>query len=477
MDITKINDFKEYFEFLSQNKKNYIILICSRSNIGSNISDAQADLIHSVGIKTDLSTKRGLKDKYRRGYFAVVDGGEIVAEELGVDKKTLRYRDEKFSIKSTVRASGKSAKSANIMVDAEEYCVNKKGLNIVVIDKKSNLPIDSINFHLSSDTCELKRRSTRKLIENNILSEFDKVRRITSGLSTAKKYCVDQGEEKFFLRIYNISKFSRKAYEIEIMKQLAEIGVPIAKPIDFGKKGKVVYYTTELLKGKNLSHWIKELSTTEEYDLGIKAGKALKLMHKLPADSNEECWSVKYMERFNNIILQCEEEEINFHKLDVVRDYFNKHRHLINDRPQNFVHNDFGVHNMMLYKQNLTFFDFDTLDFGDPWSDFMQIIPRKDKKKLEQNDVTSFFATGCINGYFSDENGAVKLPEGFWELYTLYTIVRRLRSAVIFMECKKSSQIKAKELEKFYSASSDMTVVIPRWYINTMEKLSGMLSV
>jgi len=478
MDITKINDFKDYFDFLSQNKEDYIVLICSRNNIGSNISDAQADLIKLVGINTDLSSKRGLEGKHRRGYFAVIDGGEVVAEELGVDKNTLSYCDQQISIKSTVRTRDKSAEAANILVDDDEYCVNRKGLNIAVIDKKSELPIDSINFHISSEACELKRRPKRKLIENNILKEFDEARRITSGLSSAKKYCVSQGEEKFLLRIYSANKFNRKEYEIDIMNKLAKIGVPIAKPIDFEKKGNVVYFTTEWLKGKNLSYRMKELSSKEQYDIGVMAGKALKLMHKLPADSSEECWSVKYTENFENIMTLCQEKGLNFHKLDILRDYFKKHRHLLEGRPQNFVHNDYGAHNMMLVeKKRLEFFDFDTLGFGDPWIDFVQIIPRKDKEKLEQNDATSYFATGCINGYFSDKNEIVKLPENFWELYTLYTIARRIRSAARFMECKKSSRIKQEELDKFYAASNDMTIVIPKWYTNTMEQLSGVVSV
>ena len=473
MDISKIIDFKDYFEFLSQNKKDYIILICSRKDLGSNISDEQADLIKSVGLKSDLSSKRGLNDKHRRCYYAVIDAGVVVAEELSDDKNALTYCDQQISMKSTVYTKDENVESANILVNDEEYCVNKKGLNIVVIDKKTELPIDSINIHISSETCELKRRSKRKLVENNILKAFDEVRRITSGLSTAKKYCVTQGEEKYFLRIYNISKLNRKEYEIKIMNQLAKLGVPLAKPINFGKKGNVVYYTTEWLKGKNLSYRIKELSSKEKYNLGVKAGNALKLMHKLPANSNEECWSVKYTEKFDNIMLLSQEKGLNFHKLDIVRDYFNKHRHLLPGRPQNFVHNDFGAHNMMLTKKKkLTFFDFDTLGFGDPWSDFVQIIPRNDKEVLEQNDATSFFATGCINGYFSDEFGVAKLPEDFWKLYTLYTIVRRIQSAVRFMECRKSSQIKQEELNKFYSVSDDMTEIIPKWYLNTIEQLS-----
>ena len=181
MDITKINGFKDYFEFLSQNKKDYIILICSRNNIGPNISDAQADLIRSsIGIKTDFSSNRGLDGNPWRGYFAVVDGGEIIAEELGVDKKTLRYRSQKLFIKSPVYTHATGVEPANISVDKVEHCVNKKGLNIVVIDKQTEKPIDSINFYISSETCGLNRA---EVFSNKELSEaYDKFRNEFKGI-------------------------------------------------------------------------------------------------------------------------------------------------------------------------------------------------------------------------------------------------------------------------------------------------------
>jgi len=474
MDILKINDFKEYFEYLSKNKEDHIILICSRSNIGKDISDVQADLIQSLGIKTDFSSKRGLNGKHRRGYYAVIDGEEVIAEELGSDEKTLRYKDKRFFIKSTVYTHDKGVEPASILVDKTEYCANKKGLNVVVIDKKTGRPIDSINFYISSEAWELKRNSKTKkrmISENKVLKTFDEVKRVTSGMSSVGKYRVTQGENKLFLRMYNSEKFDRKEYEVGVMNELVKIGVPLAKPVEFGKHESIVYYTTEWLEGKILSSKIRELSSKKVYDIGIMAGKALKLMHGLPVDSSEICWSIKYADNFDELMVLCEEKGLKFHKLDVVRAYFNKHRHLLETRPQGFVHNDYGVHNIMISKKKLTFFDFDTLGFGDPWIDFVQIIPRDDKVGLREKDATSFFATGCINGYFSDENGVVNLPEDFWKLFTLYSIVRRIQSAVRVIDREQSAQMKLAELENFYAASDDMMEDVPKWYRNTMELL------
>jgi len=478
MDILQINDFKGYFEYLSLKKEDLIILICSRSNIGKDISDEQADLIQSLGIRTDLSSKRGLNGNPRRGYFAVIDGGEVVAEGLGHDEKTLKYQDRRFFIKSTVYTRDKGVEPVSILVDKAEYCVRKKGLNIVVIDKKSGRPIDSINFYISLETCELNRNSktTERIVsENKVLKAFDDVKKVTSGMSSAGKYRVTQGEKRLFLRMYSYSsqKFARKEFEVEIMNELAKLGVPLAKPIDFGKKGGIVYYTTEWLHGKMLSSKIKKLSSLEMYDIGIMAGGALKLMHSLPADSREVSWSEKYTDNFIELMALCKEKGLKFHSLDIVRAYFDKYCHLLETRPQSFVHNDYGVHNIMISKKKLTFFDFDTLGFGDPWIDFVQIIPRKDKAELSKKDATSFFATGCINGYFSNEKRIVNLSEDFWKLYTLYTIVRKIQSAVRVMDREQSAHVKLAELEEFYSASSDMTEVVPKWYENTMKLIES----
>jgi len=160
MDILKLYDFKDYFEHLSQNKGSYIILICSRDNIGESISEKQADLIRSLlGIRTDISTNRGLKGDPYRAYFAIIDGGKILAEELGSDERTLRYKDQKFYVKSTVYTHTRGVEHARILVNKAEYCANKKGLNIVVVEKETGHPIDSVNLYILSEACELYRTS------------------------------------------------------------------------------------------------------------------------------------------------------------------------------------------------------------------------------------------------------------------------------------------------------------------------------
>ena len=65
---------------------------------------------------------------------------------------------------------------------------------------------------------------------------------IDKGWSGDKKYCVtDEKGNKFLLRVSPIEQYERKKSEYELMSQVAALGVPMCKPLEFGTSDEGVY--------------------------------------------------------------------------------------------------------------------------------------------------------------------------------------------------------------------------------------------
>ena len=58
---------------------------------------------------------------------------------------------------------------------------------------------------------------------------------INKGWSGDKKYCVtDKNGTRYLLRVSDIAKYDTKKSEFNMMKQVANLGVPMCQPIEFG---------------------------------------------------------------------------------------------------------------------------------------------------------------------------------------------------------------------------------------------------
>ena len=65
---------------------------------------------------------------------------------------------------------------------------------------------------------------------------------IDKGWSGDKKYCVtDEQSNKYLYRVSPIDQYERKKNEHELMSQVADIGIPMCKPLGFGVSDEGVY--------------------------------------------------------------------------------------------------------------------------------------------------------------------------------------------------------------------------------------------
>ena len=108
---------------------------------------------------------------------------------------------------------------------------------------------------------------------------------------------------------------------------------------------------------------------------------------------------------------------------------------------------------------DLFIIDFDRHSIGDPWEEFNRIA--------WSAKLSSRFASGQINGYFTD-----KVPEDFFKLLKYYLAVNALGSipwAIKFGETEINVMIEQAQLILNWYPDEDQ--IIPNWYVSGLDAI------
>ena len=277
---------------------------------------------------------------------------------------------------------------------------------------------------------------------------------INRGWSDDKKYCIkDENGVKYLLRVSAEDKYEKKKQEFMLMGQLAEMGVPMCKPIEFGICDEGVYSVQSWIDGYDLEQIVNELSELDQYSYGYNAGEILKKIHSIPANDNGEEWEGFFNRKIDRKISMYNECSIKYEDGHIFIDFVNSHRHLLKGRPRCYQHGDYHVGNMMIGRDGqLYIIDFNRNDFGDPWEEFNRIVWCAQSMP--------YFATGMVNGYF-DNN----VPDLFWKLLALYISSNTLSSlpwAIPFGQ--REIDVMTKQAKDILAWYDNMTRTIPLWY-------------
>ena len=286
------------------------------------------------------------------------------------------------------------------------------------------------------------------------MTEFISKEPINKGWSGDKKYCVtDEQGNKFLLRVSPIEQYERKKSEYELMSQVAELGVPMCRPLEFGISDEGVYSVQTWIDGLDAEEVMSDFSETEQYVYGLEAGRILKKIHSITAPETLENWEIRFNRKMDYKIQKYTECPLKYENGQAFIDYINKNRHLLKDRPQVYQHGDYHIGNMMIGNdKQLYIIDFNRNDFGDPWEEFNRIVWGAQKSPL--------FASGMVNGYFDND-----VPMEFWRLLALYISSNTLSSlpwAIPFGDGQVDVMVnQAKEVLDWYD---NMRNPIPNWY-------------
>ena len=277
---------------------------------------------------------------------------------------------------------------------------------------------------------------------------------IDKGWSGDRKYCVVTADkQKYLLRISTIDRLERKRREYEKMCEVAQLGIPMCLPVEFGTCDEGAYSIQSWIDGVDAEETIMAMDADTQYRYGWDAGQILAKIHTIPAPTDAPSWETRFNAKIDRKIAMYENCELKYESGgDAFLDYLACNRHLLKDRPQSYQHGDYHIGNMMIDKDGvLTIIDFDRDDFGDPWEEFNRIVWCA--------QAAPAFASGMIDGYF-DGN----VPMDFWKLLALYICSNTLSSlpwAIPFGEGE--IQVMRKQAAQVLEWYDEMKNVVPSW--------------
>lgn len=282
---------------------------------------------------------------------------------------------------------------------------------------------------------------------------------ITKGWSVDKKYCVTTIDgTRYLLRVSPLSMYESKKKLFSMMEQIAALRIPMCVPIEFGLCDDGVYCMQSWIDGVDLQSIMPLssktlLSETEQYTLGVQAGKIAKQIHALPILKPDEEWAVCFNRTIDAKIEEYRTCGLNVEGDTQMFDYIEKNRHLLKNRPQCFLVGDYNVINMMYEKGDLRIIDFERFDIGDPWNEFNCIV--------WSAMASPHFATGQIHGYFNGEP-----PMDFFRLLALYIVIlvlSLLSSWAVESEVGRGITLKlSQDVLRWFD---HMQNPVPTWYL------------
>jgi len=306
---------------------------------------------------------------------------------------------------------------------------------------------------------------------------FAAVTPIEKGFSGDKKYYVSAHDgTKYLLRIMSIEKHEAWNKLFAVLERVAAFGVPMSEPVEIGVCNDGVYVLHSWINGEDLEIVLPNLPETEQYALGFKAGKFLRIINSIPAPENEENWAIKCNRTITSNLKKYHENEVNrFEGSEYLVKYIEQNREPLNEllvnRPQCFMHGDYSVSNMMYEDGELRIIDFDRYSFGDPWSEFF--------KTIFSARVSPHFTTGQLHGYFdgSPSHGfspshGLEPPSEFFKLLALYTSYSCPNAmAWAIPHGQEEIGFVVKLLANVLRWYDNMNNLVPSWYLKGYEVL------
>ncbi len=286
---------------------------------------------------------------------------------------------------------------------------------------------------------------------------FKTIEEISEGWSTDRKFYVEtKDSKKLLLRIADIKLEKQKRLEFERIGAISASDIRMAKPLSFGlcNGGEAVYMLLTWVEGVPLRGQLKKMLPSDQYSIGLMAGKMLKAIHRVPvADKQVATKSDRMAHKLNKLQLY-ESSYVRVGDDEDVIGFVRSNIDKIYKTPPVYRHGDFHSGNLIWTPDGaLALIDFNRIDCGDRYEDFRHI-------QLMDADQSIPFATGVIDGYFDAD-----VPDEFWEVFSVY-VAQTAMTEINWAERYGIEEIESMR-EKYYKAYNDFDgfrSLVPRWY-------------
>ncbi|HPX83987.1 MAG TPA: phosphotransferase [Bacilli bacterium] len=296
----------------------------------------------------------------------------------------------------------------------------------------------------------INKETIKKVLNNN---NINKIKLLNQGWSNDCKYYIeDIQQQKFILRISDISLYDTKLAQYNYLKEINKLNINAPVPIEFGTFDNQVYMLLSWVHGDDALEVIPTLDEKSQYELGIKAGLMLKQIHSIPVASNQ-IWYEVFKNKIPQKIKKAKAALIQHQHLDTFIDYVLNNMEIIKNNPMKLTHGDYHLGNMVISKDlKLGIIDFDKVAIADPIDDFKPFAWNVRKSPV--------FATGLIDGYYSG-----KPQESFFKALTLYaaeSCIANVAWAISFGE--EEIKIASEVSDQTYEWYKGFSLIVPTWY-------------
>jgi aminoglycoside phosphotransferase (APT) family kinase protein len=290
----------------------------------------------------------------------------------------------------------------------------------------------------------------------NELNNLVNISFLNEGYSDEQKYILTTSDGiKYLLRLSKPKDLKRKFDELEKMLQCFSLGVKCSEPIRYGlTSDKECFYSLlSWIKGSDGVKTIRELSKNDQFDVGVKSGKDLKLINSIKSDSSVVCWSDRFLSKHKLYYEIYKQSNIRFDEEAYVLHFIKENTELLEDRPSLFLHDDFHLSNIIIHSNKYAgTIDFNRCDYGDPWHEFVKMY-------MYSSELSIPFCHGQLNGYFGKA-----LSNDFLTVSSVYlaaTIISTLvwTKRIIPHEMNQSKKRIRRILEEFNNFKSNK----PTW--------------
>ncbi|WP_297637339.1 phosphotransferase [uncultured Clostridium sp.] len=283
------------------------------------------------------------------------------------------------------------------------------------------------------------------------------IEKINKGWSKDSKFYIENFDgDKLLVRISDRSNYGDKLEEFKFIKKCNKLSFAMSKAIEMGfcNNGNSVYMLLTWVDGNSLNEVLSDFTESEQYKLGIEAGKILKSIHSLKSDTNENIMPSYKREKMLEKLIRYENSKNRVKEDKVAIDFVKNNIGKIDLSIPVYKHGDYHVGNLVLTSNgNIGVIDFNRWEYGDRVEEFHKI-------QSFDVEVSIPFSIGQIHGYF-DGNPNLE----FWSILAVYVAYTSLNSIAW---AEKFGEKEIKEMQKrcimAFKDYDNFKNIIPSWY-------------
>jgi len=235
---------------------------------------------------------------------------------------------------------------------------------------------------------------------------------ITAGWSDDRKYHLATETGHRLLRVSPIKAYPRKQQEFAQLQRLNRLtdAFPEACECNVAPDDAQCYVVYGWVEGTEALGVLPTLRRPDLHQLGVEAGRLLRLVHGLPQDQRIDSHDF-IRTKMTNKRRMMGESGLHFPAYEPMVEFLETNLHRLRGAPTAFRHGDFHLGNMLIDRQGrLKVIDFNRSDFGDPIEDFNRLF-------TFSRQASPDFARGQIEGYFGE------VPDSFFAHALCYVLM------------------------------------------------------